>query len=158
MNYQFLSFASLILTTVCLCCAVPNAVAQDKAPDKVVEKPAVPAIDQEKLIGKWRYAKKAEGLTVVGTTEFKKDGTMVGKGQLTLEGKTAAISLEGTWKLIGDILEQRVTKSNVPEMLPVGTVTKDKVLKLSDTQFTYVDEDSAEHTEKRVDEKPTGPK
>lgn len=154
MNLPLRSFVTLIQVTVCLFCLTAISRAEDQGSDKAAEKSKAPSFDREKLIGKWKHIIKGDGMVLIGTTELKKDGTMQGRSKLTLAGKTITISMDGTWKLNGDILEETVTKSSHPELIPVGTVTKDKVLKLSDTEFTYEDEDGEEETETRVVEKP----
>lgn len=143
----------LLAIAIQLFCSVAISNAEEKAPEKASEKSKASSVDQEKLIGKWKHVSKSEGMTIAGRTELKKDGTMTANGKITIAGKSMKVALEGTWKLNGDILEETVTKSNLPELIPVGTVTKDKVLKVTDTEFTYEDEEGEEITETRIEEK-----
>ena len=143
----------LLAIAIQLFCSVAITNAEEKASEKTSEKSKASSVDKEKLIGKWKHVTKEEGLTIVGRTELKKDGTMTASGKFTVDGKSTKISLEGTWALNGDILEETVTKSSQPDLIPVGTVTKDKVLKVTETEFTYEDEEGKEVTETRIEEK-----
>lgn len=153
MNRPLRLLAIAIQITVCVFSSVAISNAEEKAPEKTSEKTKATSVDQEKLIGKWKHVSKSEGMTISGRTELKKDGTMTANGKITIDGKSTKVALEGTWKLNGDILEETVTKSSLPELIPVGTVTKDKVLKVTDTEFTYEDEEGEEITETRIEEK-----
>ena len=153
MNLSLRSLLAVLQIAGCLFCSAFHSHAQEKPSENSAEKSKSPAFDAEKLIGKWKHVSKSEGMTISGRTELKKDGTMTANGKITIDGKSTKVALEGTWKLNGDILEETVTKSNQPDLVPVGTVTKDKVLKVTDTEFTYEDEEGEEITETRIEEK-----
>lgn len=125
---------------------VPSA-AQESAP--AAPEVAKQKFSKEKLLGKWLYSGKVGETSIVGVTEFRKDGTIVAKGKMTTDGETQEVTIEGTWEIKGDVLIETVTKTSNQDVVPNGTVSKDKILSISDTEFVYEDQDGEKTTEKR---------
>lgn len=125
---------------------VPSAARDSGPPAPEVAKPK---FSKEKLLGKWLYSGKVGEMSIVGVTEFRKDGTIVAKGKMTFNGETQEVTIEGTWEIKGDVLIETVTKTSNPDLVEKGEVSKDKILSISDTEFFYEDEEGEKITEKR---------
>jgi len=69
---------------------------------------------------------------------------------LSLQGQKIPIKLSGVWEIKNGILIATVNKSNVPQMLPVGTVSKDKIVEINQTVFRYKTEDGELEQKTRV--------
>ena len=93
---------------------------------------------------------EVSGVKVDVKTEYRKDHTFSGKGTVEVAGRVIETGVEGTWKIEGDVLSFKVTQSKTPEMLPVGSVGSDTILKLTRKEFRYRDQDGDEFTAVRV--------
>jgi hypothetical protein len=62
------------------------------------------------------------------------------------------IAVSGTWKVSDGVIIATVTKTNVPELIKEGIVTKDRVLSLDEKLLKLEAEDGKEQVRKRVKE------
>jgi hypothetical protein len=108
---------------------------------------ALIASPQKLIIGKW-----VEAPTPVvrsGSTTFDADGTFSGEAELAFQGKTIALRVKGDWRIEDSTLIEKITASSVPDLVPVGLVTKDKIVALTEGSLTLRSEKGKEHTKKK---------
>lgn len=89
------------------------------------------------LIGKWAIP-QTPGVTK-GFFDFAADGTFTSGAILVAADGQAKMELEGRWKIEKGVLVEEITKSNHPEIVPVGTTTRDSLVVVTKEQFSYRD-------------------
>lgn len=112
---------------------------------------AAPAIVKEALIGKWHLDTEVGGVRVKAVTEYKADGAFQSDATVVMDGESTEMAVKGTWKFDGNALITTVTESDTPGLLPVGEVSKDEILELSETVLSYRDEDGLVVRETRAE-------
>jgi len=107
------------------------------------------------LVGKWTVD-EGDGVKepkIKGTMNYKKDGTVDAEATIDAGKQTFKISLSGTWKVKEGVLISTVTKTNAPELIKEGHVSKDTVVSIDDKEFKYKEEKSEKlKVEKRMKE------
>jgi hypothetical protein len=106
--------------------------------------PATAPTQETAILGIWTREYKGasrDGKPFSMQTEVKynSDGTAEGRF-VTVAGATTNYSgYAGTWTIADDRLRNTVTWSTVPQLLPIGTVTEDKIMTLTDEVFVLLD-------------------
>jgi hypothetical protein len=101
------------------------------------------------LLGTWEFRLGGTFKSFTGYTTFKSDGTCLQIARGKALGLTSWIYVETSWRLDGNEVIFSVTRSNMD--LPVGKTTKEKVIRLTDSAFTYREfGDTEDRTEQRV--------
>ena len=83
-----------------------------------------------------------------GTTSFAADGKFTTRGFFTLLNDKGPMNYEGTWQIKDGFLIETVTGSD-SKAVPVGTITRDKVLRLNGDELVYKTERGQVVTRKR---------
>jgi hypothetical protein len=105
------------------------------------------------LLGTWEFQVGGMLKSFTGYTTFKSDGTCLQIGRGKALGLTKWIYVETSWRLDGEEVTASVTRSNMG--LAPGTTTKEKVIRLTESAFTYREVgDSEDRTERRVAQLP----
>ena len=105
------------------------------------------------LLGTWEFRQAGMLKSFTGYTTLKSDGTCLQIGRGKALGLTSWIYVETSWRLDGDEVTLSVTRSNMG--LPLGKTTKEKVIRLTDSAFTYRElGDNEDRTERRVAQLP----
>ena len=109
---------------------------------------AEPSFDRKMLLGTWEY--KAPGVlkSLTGYTTYKEDGTCLQIARGKALGMTKWIFVETRWRLEGDQIPISILRSNIGA--PVGKTDSSRILRLSDSEFTYRESDGTVRTEHRV--------
>ena len=109
--------------------------------------------DQEitkRLIGEWVAEEEgAQGLKIRAVTRYAADGKLSGEAVISKGEKSVKINAEGQWKIENGFLIETVEKSNAPFIKP-GQVTKDEILSINDTMYTYKTEQGKTKTARRM--------
>lgn len=108
---------------------------------------------QKALVGKWKHHEifKDEGTEVEGVTTYGADGKMSIEGVFRSEGNVRQVSATATWEVKDGQLHFEVLTSGVPDIVEVGYKSADKIIRVTDTEFTYIaTETGDETTEQRV--------
>ena len=95
-----------------------------------------------KLVGTWVVPPK-QSLKSAKVT-FRADGTFKGFVVLSIGGRDVTVRDEGKWKIENSMLITEITKCDQPEMFPVGTVTRDTIVSVTDTQYRVRTKDGVE--------------
>ena len=82
--------------------------------------------------------------SVTGVYTYQRDGKLIAEGMYSMNGRQIPIKLSGGWEIKDRTLVSTIKETNVPEMLPVGTVTKDRILEIEEAGFRYYNDDSVE--------------
>lgn len=105
---------------------------------------------KEKILGQWKQEIVQGPATLKGLETFKRGGTVIADGMLTLRGQKTPIKVSGVWEIKNGVLIATVKKTNVPQMLPVDQVSKDKIVEINETVFRYKTEDGKLEWKTRV--------
>jgi hypothetical protein len=91
----------------------------------------------KKIIGKWQQSVKQGQISLNAILIYKKDGSLDSTATMTINKKQNKMTISGTWEVKeGYLITIIKSKSkNVP--LPIGHISKDQILKLTDSTFTY---------------------
>jgi hypothetical protein len=98
-----------------------------------VKTPTAQEVESAKaLIGTWQLVvEPGEAIIVSAESKFAGDGAFASKGMFQLSSSAPIqVTFSGKWRIEGDTLIMEVTKSSPPGVLPVGVVTRDRILKL----------------------------
>ena len=101
----------------------------------------------QKIVGIWMAHPDEYGtLLRSGLRTFRADKTFSERGDFGTGTRHIDAQIEGRWSIDGKNLRQEVTKSNLPEIVPVGRVFKATVLGITDEAMWVRDyEDGKEH-------------
>src|SRR5262245_29262554 len=92
-----------------------------------------------KLVGTWLVDEEL-ARTLSGEVTYDKDFTFEGLIVMKLPNKTVPWKFAGKWKVEGGKLTYEYTRSSLPDLLPVGTVSTDRVISVGDKEFVSVTE------------------
>jgi hypothetical protein len=109
---------------------------------------AEPTFDRRMLLGTWEYKAPGTFKSLTGYTTYKADGTCIQIARGKALGMTKWIFLEMRWRLEGDQIPISIVRSNIG--VPVGKTDSSRILRLSDSEFTYRESDGTERTERHV--------
>ena len=121
---------------------------------KAVEDPPKKQTDEEitkLLVGKW-IVDEGDGQKepkIKGVVQYKKDGTVEAEATVEINNNTIKVAISGTWKVADGVVTETVTKSNVPDLIKEGLVSKDKVISVDDKEYKYKDDSGKEKSHKR---------
>jgi hypothetical protein len=104
------------------------------------------------LVGKW-IIDEGDGQKepkIKGSLTYKKDGTVDLEASLDIGKDSFKIALSGTWKVKEGVIVATVTKTNNPDLVKEGVVSKDKVISVTDKELKYTDEMGKEKLHKRM--------
>ena len=102
------------------------------------------------IIGKWKYERREGGLEVKGTSTYTTAGKVMIKAKMRVADRKINIDAEGNWFIENGILVTTVTKTNIPEIMPNGSILKDTIIKLDNKIFKYSNEKGEVTTEFKV--------
>lgn len=95
---------------------------------------------EKALIGSWDNKKVTpEGIVFEGRTTFIKGGIQNFTGTATKNGESIPIVASGTWKVKDGQLHYTVDRSNIPQVIPNGFTSADKIVSVDDKESIYVD-------------------
>ena len=108
-----------------------------------------------KLVGTWvvppqQYQQspaKNRGVRSVmksATRTFRVDGTFKLSAALSIGGRDVLLHDQGKWKVENGVLILEITNCDQPQIVPVGAVTRDTLISVTDTEYRYRTEDGKE--------------
>jgi hypothetical protein len=99
-----------------------------------------------KIVGIW-MAHPGEYGTLLrsGIQTFRADKTFTDTGAFGSGGRHLDVQIEGKWWTEGNVLCEEVTKSSLPELVPVGRRSREIILGISEEEMWARDEDGKEH-------------
>jgi hypothetical protein len=90
----------------------------------------------------------ANGNSVIGTEAILSSGVITSKATLTLGDSKEELEFTGTWQVKDGYLIETVKKSNT-DRIPIGKITRDKVITLDDTTYVFETESGKTVTRQR---------
>jgi hypothetical protein len=94
------------------------------------------SIYQTNIIGIWQKTYSNPSFSMDAITEFKSNGEFsITAIQKNNDGTQKDIYVNGNWRIEKGYMIQVVVKSNIAA---AGNITKDKILNITDKEFTYI--------------------
>ncbi len=92
-----------------------------------------------------------DDLVVDGETTFLPGGVMNIFGHFKHGGKIHTVVGSGRWHIKDGYLHYTIYESNIPRILPDGFTSVDRIVRITDSQFTYISSaDGKTTTERRL--------
>lgn len=95
-----------------------------------------------KLVGTWGVPPKQSLKS--STVTFRADGTLKGSMVVSVGGRDVTLHDEGKWKVENRTLITEITKCDQPAMIPVGTVTRETLVSVTDREYRVRTKDGVE--------------
>jgi hypothetical protein len=104
---------------------------------------------RQRIVGIWLVdTRLSNGNSVVGTEAILSSGVITSKATLTLGDSKEALEFTGTWQVKDGYLIETVKKSNT-DRIPIGKITRDKVITLDDKTYVFETESGKTVTRQR---------
>ncbi|HEV3392359.1 MAG TPA: hypothetical protein VG103_02510 [Chthoniobacterales bacterium] len=99
-----------------------------------------------KIVGIWMvHADEYGPLLKGGLQIYRADKTFTDNGAIGSGSRNLDVQVDGKWWLEGDVLYEEVTKSSLPELVPIGRRFHDTIVAISEEEMLYRDEDGKDH-------------
>jgi hypothetical protein len=99
------------------------------------------------LVGIWFVPRKEYAFTSKdGDFKFRADGTFSSFSVYRFGQEDVRVEVEGKWTIKNGVLMEKLTKSNRPLIAPVGALTRDTLLTVTNNQYRFRDDRGDEHT------------
>lgn len=92
------------------------------------------------IVGSWKIQIKGGGIELNAVDTFQKDGQLIQKGKVETGKGTIGLDFTSEWKIENGVLISTVTSASHPDLVPVGFVTKDKIIFMDTDTFKCVTE------------------
>src|SRR4051812_22137236 len=90
------------------------------------------------LIGSWVVpGEQYTATSKDGGFTFRADGTFSSYGVFHIPNQDLRIEVEGKWSVKDGVLVEDLTKSSQPQMAPVGSLTRDTLLIVTDKEYRF---------------------
>lgn len=99
---------------------------------------------RQKIVGTW----VVDIPPIKGTVTIISGGRFVSQAAISLANNTQEIRYEGAWQIDGGILIEEIKKSD-SKLVPVGLVSRDKIIRLNDQELVYLTEKGKTVTRER---------
>lgn len=95
---------------------------------------------RQKAVGTWRVRRFLDnGVYMDMQAAYLPNGMANWGGTVTAQGQTIYIAMTGSWEIKGGYFTVRVTASNIPQLIPSGYTSVNRIVTLTDDEWTYVD-------------------
>ena len=92
----------------------------------------------DKMVGNWKTdAVLPTGATASGTVSIFRDGSLTCSTKFVREARTLNIFYTGTWQVDKGLLIETIKTTSHSNLLAVGLVTRDKILRLDDKKLVF---------------------
>ena len=113
------------------------------------QKEASDAEIRQNVVGVWIVdIHSTNGGSIEGTVTIASDSKFVSKATVTVGDKKQEMEYEGTWQAKDGYLIEMITKSS-SKVIPVGKVTRDKIIRVDDQELVFQTESGKMVTRKR---------
>jgi hypothetical protein len=104
---------------------------------------------RQRIVGTWLVdTRLSNGNSIIGTEAILVSGIITSKATLTIGDNKEELEFTGIWQVKDGYLIETVKKSNT-ERIPVGKITRDKVITLDDKVYVFQTESGRTVTRKR---------
>jgi len=104
---------------------------------RAVEQRPEKEVIEKFIVGRWELNTAIGGTKVFAITEMRKNGTLISSASYQTGKVKECITFSATWKVTGNKVRYRVTRSSEPSLIPVGEDWVDEILQIDDKVMTY---------------------
>lgn len=105
----------------------------------------------EKIVGTWNVSELTpSGVSASGTVSILKDGSLSSNGRFVRGEREISIAYTGTWQVQNGALMETIKTTSNSNLLAVGLVTRDKILRLDDRELVFETETGKRVIRKRA--------
>lgn len=83
------------------------------------------------ILGTWRHTAYEGGYSLRLETTYTNNGQFTMSGSISSGSESVAITGSGTWSISSGYLTERITSSNITEVLPVGFTSTDRIVEIT---------------------------
>lgn len=95
---------------------------------------------QQKATGTWRVQRYLDnGIYMDMQAVYLPNGLASWGGTVTAQRQTYYIVMTGFWEIKGGYLNIKITASNIPQIIPSGYYSANRIVVLNNSEWTYVD-------------------
>ena len=95
---------------------------------------------RQRAVGTWRVRTPLNnGSFMDMQAVYAPNGTAAWSGTVTAQGQTYYIAMTGSWGIESGYFTVRIAASNMPQLIQSGYTSVNKIVNLTDDQWTYVD-------------------
>jgi len=135
---KHVSLALLIGLTISACATLDKGTVNDASLEQLLQHT-------------WAGREASADVVIEGETTYLPEGRVNMIGHLRQKGRIRTLNGSGTWHVKGGYLYWTVTKSNFADVIPNGFASADKIVRVTENEFTYVSsEDGKIKTEHRI--------
>jgi hypothetical protein len=98
------------------------------------------------IIGKWKSELVEDGFELKGTSTYTATGKVIVKAEVKSGDQKYHIDVEKNWFIENGVIFTTVTKSNIQELFPNGSILKDTIIRLDNKVLKYRDQDGGVNT------------
>jgi len=95
------------------------------------------------------WALRPDAVVADAETTYLPEGVMNIHGHFKHNGKTYTVVASGSWYVKDGYLYYSITHSNIPSMIPDGFSSADKIVRVTDREFTYISSADGRTTRER---------
>jgi hypothetical protein len=107
---------------------------------------------QRRIVGTWRTTMTEDDVTITGAVTYSPDGTAKFSGTLEFEGIVTPVNWSTTWSVRDNKIFEKFTESSMPDVLPVGEIAEDQIVRVTDQELVVLDADGLSTTYRREKE------
>ncbi len=94
---------------------------------------------KQKIVGTWLFMEDM----VLGRTTYREDGSLEGRADARMPGGTISITVRGRWQIEDGALIETIDETSRDDIVPKGTVARDKIDSISDDQMVVIAKDGS---------------
>lgn len=125
-NIGFRVVASAVVVSICFYAFVTGCTTVRTAANEQ------DAYLSRQLVGTWEHVAQntSQSLIESGEFVFRPDGTFTSFAKGHRNGVAVRLDVEGKWRVANKVLIEEVTKTSLPNVIPMGQPTRDRVVSL----------------------------
>lgn len=98
------------------------------------------SVYRQKALGNWRVRRFLDnGGYMDMQAAYLPTGLATWSGTVTAQGQTVYIAMTGSWTIKDGYFTVKVVASNIPQLIPSGYTSVNRIVTLTDEEWTYVD-------------------
>ena len=96
------------------------------------------------ILGTWRHTAYEDGYYLKLETTYTNNGRFTMSGTISKGSESVSITGSGTWSISSGYLTERISSSNISEVLPVGFTSTDRIVDMTSSQLKVYSSTSRE--------------
>ncbi|MEB3295224.1 MAG: hypothetical protein VKJ24_18880, partial [Synechococcales bacterium] len=103
----------------------------------------------QKLLGTWETQHIQDNILFQAEESFYPNQEFSGAAVVTDGEDTLYLRYSGTWKIEDEYLYYKVTSSNNTKLMPIGDLSANRIINITDKDYVYIDSSGKQHVDNR---------